>query len=177
MWNNNFGGSQDDFGYSVQQTTDGGYIIVGESNSFGASDYDVYLIKADSNGEELWSKTFGGSDDDAGWSVKQTMDEGYIIVGEKGDSGKDDVNAYLIKVEKEPEPIPTPEPTVIPTPEPTSTLEPTQEPEPSPEVSPTPEPTPRPTPKPQGGIPGFSYESILLGILFTITLFWLKQHK
>jgi hypothetical protein len=110
LWSNTFGGSHDDFGHSVQQTTDGGYILVGDSDSFGDPDYDVYLIKTDSNGEELWSKTFGGSDDDTGWSVKQTTDGGYIIAGEKWDWDKDDVDAYLIKVAPEGAPTPTPEP-------------------------------------------------------------------
>jgi len=85
LWSNTFGGSYDDFGHSVQETTDGGYVIVGDTDSFGERDYDVYLIKTDSEGDELWSSTFGGSDDDTGWSVKQTTDGGYIIAGETGE--------------------------------------------------------------------------------------------
>ncbi|MDP7512334.1 MAG: hypothetical protein QF587_01145, partial [Candidatus Marinimicrobia bacterium] len=58
-WTKTFGGSADDKGYSVQQTTDSGYIITGYTNTYGSGDYDVYLIKSDSLGDTLWTKTFG----------------------------------------------------------------------------------------------------------------------
>jgi len=60
LWAKNYGGIYAEHGYSVQQTTDGGYIIAGYTMSFGAGVTDIYLIKTDSIGAILWTKTFGG---------------------------------------------------------------------------------------------------------------------
>ncbi len=77
-----YGGSEMDFGYSVRQTTDNGYILLGSTESFSAS-RDIYLIKTNQYGDTLWTKTFGGPSFDNGSEVQQTMEGGYILCGDK----------------------------------------------------------------------------------------------
>lgn len=81
LWTRSYGGTNHDFAQSVKQTADGGFIISGYTNSFGAGDDDGYLIKTDGNGNVSWSKTYGGINSDFFYSVKQTSDGGYITSG------------------------------------------------------------------------------------------------
>ena len=81
LWTRTYGGSGDEWAYSVQQTADGGYIVAGYTYSFGAGGGDFYLVKTNSQGDTLWTRTYGGSDDDGAYSVQQTADGGYIVAG------------------------------------------------------------------------------------------------
>lgn len=84
---------------SIEQTTDGGYISVGATNSFGAGGFDVYLIKTSSSGNILWTKSYGGLGDENGQSVKKTSDGGFIITGYTNSFGAGNDDVILIKID------------------------------------------------------------------------------
>jgi len=96
-WSQTFGGSEYDHGQSIQHTSDGGYIITGDTESFGVEMSDVYLVKTDADGVEEWSQTFGETGWDSGYSVQQTTDNGYIITGCTEEGGSN--NVYLVKTD------------------------------------------------------------------------------
>lgn len=89
MWDKTLGGSQTDQPWFIQQTSDGGYIVGGNSYSgingdknqasFGYDDY--WIIKLDASGNKVWDKTFGGDGREMMRSLKQTADGGYILAG------------------------------------------------------------------------------------------------
>ena len=81
LWNRTFGGPENDFAQAMIKTNDGGYVIAGETNSFGAGGSDCWLIKVDHNGNVQWNKTYGESTSDGANAVIQTSDGGYALVG------------------------------------------------------------------------------------------------
>jgi len=87
LWTRTFGGTGREWGNGVQQTLDSGFIVVGCTDSYGAGGADVYVVRTDANGETLWTRTFGGQGDDAGWSVETTSDGGFAIAARLIDSG------------------------------------------------------------------------------------------
>ncbi len=100
LWNNTYGGNNDDEGYSVQLTSDGGYIITGYTKSFGFGGTDVYLIKTDSLGNKIWERPYGGTSDDEGYSVLQTSDGGYLIGAATSSSVAGSRDGWILKTDQ-----------------------------------------------------------------------------
>jgi hypothetical protein len=99
QWTKTIGGKKEDVGTSLIQTSDGGYAIAGFTSSFGAGDYDVYVVKLDAHGNLQWTKTIGGKEDDKGHSLIQTFDGGYAIAGYTTSFGAGDRDVYIVKLD------------------------------------------------------------------------------
>ena len=94
-----YGGTEYDVGWCVQQTQDGGYVLAGGTNSFGAGGTDFYLVRTDSLGDTLWTRTYGDTTEDWGYSVREASDGGYILTGYTGLTGSVPSDLYLIKTD------------------------------------------------------------------------------
>ena len=99
-WNHAYGGIDSESAKSVQQTSDGGYVMAGITWSFGAGEGDFWVVKTDSLGNEEWNRTFGGPLGDHAESIKQTNDGGYIITGGCESYGAAIINLLLIKLDE-----------------------------------------------------------------------------
>lgn len=102
LWTKTYGRTRSDGypGTCTQPTSDGGYVVVGTTTSFGDTLGDIWLVKTNASGDSLWTKTYGGPRADQGWSVQQTSDGGYIIAGQSYSFGPGTPtypNVYLIK--------------------------------------------------------------------------------
>lgn len=99
IWSNTYGGTDTDYGYDLQQTNDGGFVVVGSTHSYGSGEADVYLLRLDFIGGVVWSRTYGGSDKDVGRSVRITSDGGFIIGGGTASFGAGYDDVYLIRTD------------------------------------------------------------------------------
>ena len=115
QWQNTLGGSGEDYLYSIQQTSDGGYILGGLSlsnisgdkteNSQGSFDY--WVVKLDASGVIQWQNTIGGNDTDVLESIQQTSDGGYIlgggsssnISGDKTENSQGSMDYWVVKLD------------------------------------------------------------------------------
>ena len=102
IWERSIGGDRSDVGRQVKQTSDGNYIVIGHNSSYGAGNYDVWLIKIDDAGSVIWERTFEhhSTSYDVGYSVDLATYGGYIVAGStENEIGGTDV--YLIKTDSE----------------------------------------------------------------------------
>jgi len=99
QWTKTIGGESDDWGRSLIQTSDGGYVIAGNTNSFGTGDEAIYVVKLDVNGNLQWTKTIGGKKGEEGASLIQTSDGGYAIAGSTASFGAGQLDVYVVKLD------------------------------------------------------------------------------
>ena len=99
LWFNTYGGNLSEKAYSLIQTSDNNFVFTGNSQSFGNGYDNVYLVKTDENGNELWGKTFSRSNWDFGYSVYETFDGGFIITGQTLSDNSGNYDIYLIKTD------------------------------------------------------------------------------
>ncbi|PIN87871.1 hypothetical protein COV12_01580 [Candidatus Woesearchaeota archaeon CG10_big_fil_rev_8_21_14_0_10_32_24] len=97
-WEKTFGGNKDDRLYSIQQTTDLGYIVAGYTDSKGAGDDGAWILKLDTKGKLEWDKTFGGTKWGKATSIQQTKDLGYIVAGFTNSKGAEKDNGWIFKL-------------------------------------------------------------------------------
>ncbi len=95
LWTKTYGGPDDDYGRSLELTDDGGYIMTGWTESFGAGVSNALIIKLDADGNELWSRTIGSTGRDTGMEVKQSRDGNFMVAGTFSGSGRDVLVAKL----------------------------------------------------------------------------------
>jgi len=99
QWNKTYGGAGWDEAYSIQQAVDGGYVLAGRTDSFGAGRDDFWLVKTDSSGNIQWNKTYGATTTERAHSLVKTTDGGYAIAGYTNSSGVGYFDFWLVKVD------------------------------------------------------------------------------
>jgi hypothetical protein len=97
-WQKTYGGNGDDHATSIQQTSDGGYIVAGGTSSFGAGSYDLWVLKLNSDGTIAWQKTYGGTDYDAATSVQQILGGGFVVLGDTWSFGTGSMDFWVLRL-------------------------------------------------------------------------------
>lgn len=101
QWERHFGGAGYDEARSLCRTNDGGYVVVGGTLSFGAGGYDVYVVKTDAQGHELWSKTYGLDSFDEAWTVRQRPDGRLVLTGRMYDTLRAEYDFFLLRTDSD----------------------------------------------------------------------------
>lgn len=99
-WDKISGGTNLDKGSFVLLTDDVGCLVTGYTKSYGAGEEDIWLIKVDENGEEIWNKTYGGKGSETGKAIETMGDNDYVIIGKTNSYGSGEDDAWLIKVNR-----------------------------------------------------------------------------
>ena len=102
IWQNTYGGKQYDEFTDIQQLkNDEGYIVTGSTESFGAGDRDVWMLKLADDGAVVWQRTYGGSGIEGATAVDETDDGGYVAVAYTNSYGAGGMDTMLLKVDSD----------------------------------------------------------------------------
>jgi hypothetical protein len=96
IWTKTYGGSDWEISYAINKLPDSTYIIAGETYSYGNGQRDAYVLRIDGNGDTLWTKTFGGSNDDVAKYIHIDRNENILIVGNTTSFGAGNSDVYLV---------------------------------------------------------------------------------
>ena len=99
-WKSYFGGLSADGGEKIIGTSDGGYAVIGHTQSFGEGFRDVFLIKLAHTGQTEWTKTFGGASTDWGYDLKQTEDNGFLISAGSKSTRENATDIWILKLDQ-----------------------------------------------------------------------------
>ncbi len=104
VWQRSYGGGSNDFAFSLYEREDGGLMVGGSSSSFGAGEFDLWILSLNPDGDIEWQETFGGPLDDSGksYSIRPTGDGGIVVPGRTASYGAGDYDAWLIKIPPHP---------------------------------------------------------------------------
>lgn len=97
-WAKGFGGDQEDRGEEVIQTSDGGYLLIGSTKSYGNGNNDIYIVKTNADGDQEWASTYGGNENDKGHSIVEVIGEGYVFTGSSHNPANNTVDVILTKI-------------------------------------------------------------------------------
>ncbi len=100
-WQFTYGGPDHDLAFDILQTSDEGFIVLGQTASYGAGGWDIWILKLDKNGQPEWEKTYGGTKSDYAHSIRQTRDGGYIVAGTTLSFGSGNADAWVFKLDPE----------------------------------------------------------------------------
>ncbi len=98
LWEKTFGGPRSDVAHAIVQGKNGGYVIAGQTQSYGKGDWDAWIIKITENGRLSWYETFGDKNSDTACSIIQDKDVGYIVAGESRSADKASCKAWILKI-------------------------------------------------------------------------------
>ncbi len=99
QWQRTYGGNGEDSLIDIRQTKDGGFVAVGWTDSVGAGQADVWVLRLDVQGNVVWSKVYGGPQTEQGWSIALAEDGGYVVAGGTTSFGAGQADYWVLRLD------------------------------------------------------------------------------